>query len=430
VERGDAVNPLDSGPWKILYVNPAANLGGGELSLLDLISSTRDASPDAELHLVVTAPGPLAERAEAMGVRVHVRRLPNSLVALGDSGLRGRGRMAAILAMGGKAPAAALGAWRYARGLRSLAREVGPTLIHSNGIKSHLLLRLASPRGVPVVWHIRDLLGARPLVAGLLRRAARRGARGAIAVSEAVARDAREVIGGGFPIETMHDGIDVDRFVPGAGDGAALDALAGLPAAAEGTLRVGLVATYARWKGHEVFLDALALLDPADGPPVRGYVVGGAIYDTQGSQFSEAELRARAAAIGLGDRVGFVPFQLDPSNVYQSLDVVIHASTLPEPFGRTIVEAMACGRPAIVAKAGGAAELFDDGRDALGFHPGDPSALAGAIRRLADSPELRRAIAEEARRSAVERFDRRRLGPMILAAYGRLGITRRGGRRA
>jgi glycosyltransferase involved in cell wall biosynthesis len=413
----------ESSPLKIVYLNPAANLGGGELSLLDLISSTRDAVPGAELHLVVTAPGPLTGKAEALNVRVHVLQMPQVLVGLGDSALRGQSWPAMALALGSKVPAASLNALRYARDLRSLIRDVGPTLVHSNGIKAHLLLRLASSPGVPVVWHIRDMLGTRPLVARLLRLAANRGVAGAIAVSEAVARDARSVIGRGFPIEAIYDGIDVDRFAPGIGDGAGLDELAGLPPAELGTVRVGLVATYARWKGHEVFLDALARLDPTVGPPVRGYIVGGAIYQTRGSQFSEAELRARVASLGLGCRVGFVPFQAETSNVYRSLDVVVHASTLPEPFGRTIIEAMACGRPTIVAKAGGAAELFDDDRDALGVHPGDPAVLANAIRRLVADPGLRRTIAEQARRSAVERFDRRRLGLEVIAAYKRLGIS-------
>ena len=66
------------------------------------------------------------------------------------------------------------------------------------------------------------------------------------------------------------------------------------------------------------------------------------------------------------DSVGFVPFVEDPVPVYRALDVVLHASTQPEPFGLTVVEAMACGRAVVVSAAGGAAELFTDGVDALG----------------------------------------------------------------
>lgn len=406
---------------KIIYVNPAAALGGAELSLLDLMSSTRAALPGAELHLIAMAPGPMVEVARGLGVRVHVRGMPGSIAGLGDSSLRGRGRLAATMGMFARALGASLAARRYARDLRGLIRELDPDLVHSNGIKSHLLLRPARPSGVSVVWHIRDFYGARPVVARALRWASR-GAVGGIAISEAVGRDARIALGDGFPIEVVHNGIETERFAPGAGSGDRLDGLAGLPPVEPGTIRVGLLATYARWKGQDVFLKALARLDPGLRPPVRGYLIGGPIYETRGSQFSEAELRSVADALGLGTRVGFVPFQDETADIYRALDVVVHASILPEPFGRTIVEAMACGRPTIIARAGGAAELFVEGRDAIGVQPGDPDSLCAAIRRLVDDPGLRRAIAGRARRTAVDRFDRRRLGPEVLSAYGRLGL--------
>ena len=81
-----------------------------------------------------------------------------------------------------------------------------------------------------------------------------------------------------------------------------LDALAGLPPAGDGVTRVGLVATFARWKGHATFLDALAQLP--ESLPVRGYVVGGPVYETAGSQVSLDELRALARRSGLDGRVG------------------------------------------------------------------------------------------------------------------------------
>ena len=54
----------------------------------------------------------------------------------------------------------------------------------------------------------------------------------------------------------VYNAIDTVQFSPGVGDGARLDELAGLPAASEGTIRVGLVATYARWKGQDLFIES------------------------------------------------------------------------------------------------------------------------------------------------------------------------------
>jgi glycosyltransferase involved in cell wall biosynthesis len=101
------------------------------------------------------------------------------------------------------------------------------------------------------------------------------------------------------------------------------------------------------------------------------------------------------------------------------LDIAAHTSTQPEPFGLTIVEAMACGTPVIVSRAGGAAEIFTDGHDALGFQPGDASSLTSAIERLVESAELRQRLGKNARQTAEERFSRRRLGPQLLATYDR-----------
>ena len=54
-----------------------------------------------------------------------------------------------------------------------------------------------------------------------------------------------------MPVQVVYNGVDVERFTPGPGDGSRLDALARVAPRAGGTLRLGLVATYARWKGHE-----------------------------------------------------------------------------------------------------------------------------------------------------------------------------------
>jgi glycosyltransferase involved in cell wall biosynthesis len=120
---------------------------------------------------------------------------------------------------------------------------------------------------------------------------------------------------------------------------------------------------------------------------------------------------------GLTGRVGFIPYQDDPVDIYRMLDVVVHASTRPEPFGLTIAEAMSCGRPVVLAAAGGAAELFTPGVDALGHTPGDVAGLAAAIARLAGDPDLRAHLGANARRTAVEQFSLARYGREITAVY-------------
>ncbi len=400
---------------RILFLNPVGILGGAERALLDLMACLRRLDAGLSLHLLAGTAGPLLDEARALGVEARLLPLPERLSALGDSGLRGMGPVEALRFARGLAPTPFLLAG-YGHALRREVAAVRPDVLHSNGIKTHLL----SPgtAGLPLkrVWHIHDFLGERPLVRRALR-ALSPLASAAIANSRGVGEDAREVLGA-VPVHVVYNGVDVERFTPGPTEGARLDALAGLPPAPEGTLRVGLVATYARWKGHDVFLEAAAELARSHPAlPARFYLVGAPLYRTPGSQFSEEELRRLIDSRGLAGRAGLVPFQPEPAAVYRAMDVFVHASTRREPFGLTIAEALACGRPAVVSRASGAAEGLTDGVDALAVPPGDMGALVAALRTLLEDGALRARLGEAARRTAVERFSRERYAGEVLAVY-------------
>lgn len=313
--------------------------------------------------------------------------------------------------------AAGIGAVAYSRRIRRLVRTLAPDVVHSNGVKSHLIATMASG-DVPVVWHIRDLIGRRRLVARALRRAAPKAA-GAIAISKLVERDARTVLGN-LPIHVVYDAIDTDAFSPGPGDGDWLDRLAGFAPSTGPTIRVGLIATYARWKGQDLFLDAISRIEPTpNSSDVRFFIVGGPIYETRGSQFTESELRDRADRLAVTARVGFVPFQRDVAEVYRALDVVVHASTQPEPFGRTIAEALACGRSVVLSESTGASEILPSDVPSVAFRAGDANSLAAGIRTVLDTTTPGSTSAE-ARAAAVEAFSRARLGGRLLELYSGL----------
>src|SRR4029079_14701839 len=114
------------------------------------------------------------------------------------------------------------------------------------------------------------------------------------------------------------------------------------------------------------------------------------LYDPVGSQRPLGERRAMAASLGLQDRVGFTGVVAQPAAAMRALDVIVHASTEPEPFGLVIAEGLACGKPVIVSAAGAAAELVEPGVDALTFAPGDVAALAPAAGRCAGHRPPRR----------------------------------------
>jgi glycosyltransferase involved in cell wall biosynthesis len=291
-------------------------------------------------------------------------------------------------------------------------------VVHTNGMKAHLLAGVVTPARARLVVHLHDFIGARRASRWLLPALSRIRRRAAfIANSRAVAEDFAR-IAPGANVTTVYNVVDTDYFREGVAEPECLATLAGLEAPARQTISFGLVATYARWKGHELFIEAAGLMRKArPEATVRFYVVGGPIYKTLGSQVRASELLQHARAADLEGNFGLVPFQDDIARVYRALNVVVHASTQPEPFGRTIVEAMACARPVIVARAGGAAELFDEGENALGFEPGSAAGLAEVMKRALD-PDTRARLGRAARSHALDSFSRSRLAPELLRAYG------------
>ena len=311
---------------------------------------------------------------------------------------------------------AALGASRYAWQLRGRLRQLRPDVVHSNGMKMHLLGAVSMPRSISLVWHLHDYLTTRQAMLPLLRRLAKR-CRIVIANSESVAADVHDALPGGPTVNAIHNAIDPEVFTP---DGPAmdLDQAAGLPPSAAGTVRVGLVATFALWKGHEVFLQAAATLLCGKSPvPLRFYVVGGPLYATVGSQRTREELRDLAIQLGIDDRVGFTGFVSDAAAAMRALDIVVHASTDPEPFGLVIVQAMACARAVVVAAAGGASELVDPEIDALVHPPGDVDGLATAIARLAANADLRGRLGAASRAKVMREFAPAEMAEKVASLY-------------
>ncbi len=394
---------------RVVYLNPCGEMGGAELSLLDVISSMCEAEPDWHYSLVLSEDGPLAEQARSAGADVIIEPFPRALARLGDSG---NGSMATLRA-GLKAAA---GTWSYTAKLRKTLSRLNPDIVHTNGFKMHVLGAWAHPKNVPVIWHVRDYVSTRPVMKGVLSWCADR-ATAAIGNSYSVAKDIQKVCGNRLETVCIYNAIDLKRYCP-AGDKLDLDALAGMAPAPEQTVRLGLVATLAHWKGHEVFLRALARI-PKE-VRYRAYVVGGAIYQTHNSQRTLDELRMLAAELGVSDRVGFTGYVGDSAGAIRALDVLVHASTQPEPFGRVIAEGMACGRAVIASAAGGAAELISEGRDALAHAPGDDAALAGRMTELIKDGELRARLGRTARITAERKFERKRLAEQLTPIYKRL----------
>ncbi len=396
---------------KILYLSPSSQLGGAERSLIDNIFALRQQLPLAELSIIITAAhGDLASELETLGVQVFLVPLPAQISKLGDSSFK----LQNIIANLWQLLIASSELFKYWRNLQQIINKINPDLIDSNGFKTHLLVTSLNV-SCPIIWRLRDFISSRSLMKKLLALVKNKVAL-AIANSEATKDDWHSVFPQ-LPIKVIYNVVDITRFTP------LPDSKPTMSIDHADLIKVGLVATYARWKGQEIFLQAIA--DLAQQQPLlitkaRFYIVGGAIYETDRSQYSRSELIQLAQDLNIENWVEFIDFRTDIESIYNSLDIVVHASTKPEPFGRTIVEAMACEKAVIVANAGGAAELFTPNQDAIGVAPGNPQALAEAIRDLIASPEQRLAIGQAARKTVIKRFNRDRLGAELVSMYSSL----------
>ena len=362
---------------RLMFLSASGQLGGAETSLLEILASLRQAEPAWPLGLLTAGEGPLNERAAALGVETLTLPFPRSLAQLGESGAVSGGGWAGFAAqLLCAAPVAA----SYLGRMRRAIREFAPDVLHTNGLKMHVLGAFAqSPPAL--VWHAHDYLGTRPLSARLLRW---RRARCAVVIanSSSVAADIRRVLGD-VKVVAVPNGIDLKRFSP-VGHRLDLDDLAGMAPASPGTVRVGLLGTFARWKGHATFLQALALVPLAI--PLRAYIIGGPVYETQGSQYTRQELMALVRDLYIGDRVGFTGVVAELDAALRALDIVVHARTAPEPFGLVIAAAMALERSVIVSSAGGAAEMITDNVDAVGHTPATPMRWPRGLPRWRPTP--------------------------------------------
>ncbi len=195
-------------------------------------------------------------------------------------------------------------------------------------------------------------------------------------------------------------GVALERFRPASPEErAALRARLGLPIDGRIVIYAGRLL---RGKGLDTLLGAFR--DVARAQPSAHLVIAG---DGAGQSLSvEAELRAAAQADGLAGRVRF-PGRVDAVADWLRASDVFAFPSLYEALGIALVEAAACGLPAVASRTGGIVDVVEDGRSGLLVPPGDQAALAAALARVVADHALSRGMGEAARAIARSRFDER-----------------------
>lgn len=389
----------------ILYLHTTSEVGGSDVSLVRLIEGL-----DRALYRAVVAlpsDGPLVARLKAAGATVIILPAMMKLTSR-----RGWAYLAGYV----------LNFPRALWALRRVIRREHIALIHTNTI--HILYAgpVAWLTHTPHVWHIREIVWQKNWLRRLELWMARNLATRIVVTSDAIAamfgpRDARP-----STLVKVSNGIETDRFHPG--DASALRTTLGvLPSQ---TL-VGIVCRLDVWKGVDVFLDAAAQV-ARDRPDVRFVVAGGPVIGLE--QYANT-LRAQASARGLDSVLTWTDWTYGPADmpeVHRAIDILVLASSQPEPFGLVVVEAMASGRPVIATAHGGPCELVEDGVTGVLVTPGDADALASAIRALVDDHDRARAMGVAGRLRAQSHYSSQSYIAGIHRVYADVWADAGGGR--
>jgi len=118
--------------------------------------------------------------------------------------------------------------------------------------------------------------------------------------------------------------------------------------------------------------------------------------------------------------VRFVGHREDALHLYALVDVLVHASTTGEPFGRVVIEGMAAARPVVATRAGAIPEIVREGETGILVPPGDSKAMADAILLLLRDRELARRMGERGREHVASHFQARQTTEQVTALYDSL----------
>ena len=375
---------MNAPPPAILQVLPALRSGGVERGTLEIAEAQIAAGFRA---IVASAGGEMVPALEALGAR-HI-----------------------TLPLTAKTPWAI---WRNAAALAALGQAEGVALIHARSRAPAWSALIAARRlGLPFVTTYHGAYNEGFPGKRLYNSVMARGDR-VIAISHFIA----ELIRARHGVEEARlriipRGVDLRRFDPALVSPARLAALRAAWGVAEGQPIIMLPARVTRWKGQMVLVEAMAQL-PGDA---LALLVG----DAAERPAFQAELQARIAGLGLQDRVRLVGHATDMPAALMLADVVVHASTDAEAFGRTVIEAQAMARPVIASDLGAPRETVAEGITGWRTPPGDAAALAAALSRaLAMTDSERAALGARARAAVLSGYTTAAMQAATMATYREL----------
>ena len=303
-----------------------------------------------------------------------------------------------------------------ARRIAGLIQRDRIELLHlNNGFTPPEALLAARRTSIPCVVHLRDFQHEpREITAEIAR-----SIHAVIAVSDAVARSLASTPVSAASVATIYDPVDIRAIEAAASARDRIRLQCGL---ADSHVAVAIFGRVIPWKGQLEFVRGVSRA-MRDNPEIRAVIVGS---ESDGGRSYLAQVRAAIAESGLADRFTLTGYRANVEEYYAAMDIVVHASITPEPFGMVVPEAMAAGAAVIAADAGGPREIVTHGVDGLLTPPGDIDALALAITTLARNQAMRAELGRAGRETARRRFGIAESAARVTEVYDRVLGTKAG----
>lgn len=368
---------------RVLYISPVGERGGAETVLLNILKYHNRVRYEPAVGFLRT--GPLVEEVKRLGVRT---------VAFPTTRFRNLLTTARVI-----------------RSIRAFIREEDVGLVFGNMPMGHLYGGLAAIGSrTAAIWFLHGIPDRVSLVDFA---AARIPAKVVFVFTEAAGR----------AVARLHPAAEV-VVVPGCVDLARFDPLT-VP---NGLLRqeleidrdgliVAHVARLQRWKGQSLFLQAAALVHRSL-PRCHFVLVGGSLFGLEQS-YAE-EIRQEASQMLPSRNVHFLGHRHDLPQILADVDLLVHCPLTREPFGLDALEAMAMGVPVVGTRTGNTDEVVAPGETGALVPPGDPVALANAIREVLSDPIRRTAMGQAARRRAEDRYSAEQMVRRLESVYDRV----------
>jgi glycosyltransferase involved in cell wall biosynthesis len=178
----------------------------------------------------------------------------------------------------------------------------------------------------------------------------------------------------------------------------------------------GIFGRIVDWKGIIEFVHAAAVVIQAT-PNTKAFIVGGC---SDGDSNYLKVVKELIAEYDLEKKIILTGYRTDVPDLMQLMDVIVHASITPEPFGMVLIEAMAMSKPVVATKMGGPLDIMLDGQTGFLVAPGDTAQMADAIERLFADNALASDMGKNGKKRVIDMFTKERYAQQVEEVYTKL----------